>query len=187
MSSLNPEIIAKWDERLVDELVELHSFSFPAHMQVSNPNEYFMDGLREDGTINIVLRSEVNRMVGHLLAYPQSSVFAELRQWDPAMEDDSSGLYLEMIQVLPEQRGKRIAKRLFERMALEAEKRGFKKLSMHARKANRMDEMIRTLFPENRFLRTIENWLGTGEPFEYIETTILFNGLNRETEYEKGS
>jgi len=163
----------------------LHSSAFPANMQLSNPIEYFMEGLREKGTINIILQSAQHGIVGHFLAYPQSWVFRELRKWDPAMEDNPKGLYLEIIQILPEQRRQGGATRLFGRMALEAKRRGFTSLSMHARKMNGMDEMIRKLFPESRFLRTVENWLGKGEPFEYIETPPRCNALNRRPTNEK--
>lgn len=174
------EFVAEYNEMLVAELAKLHPLSFPAHMLHSDPVEYFTEGLRDEGAINFVLQSPANRIVGHLLAYPQSSVYEELRRWDPAMEDDPEGLYLEIIQVLPEQRRTGNATRLFERMALEAPERGFTRLSMHARKRNGMDEMIRKLFPENRFVRTVENWLDTGESFEYIETTTRFDtSLNR--------
>ena len=164
------KIVADCDEKLVVQLAQLHSSAFPANMQLSNPIEYFMEGLREKGTINIILQSAQHGIVGHFLAYPQSSVLKELRKWDPVMEDNPKGLYLEIIQILPEQRRQGGATRLFGRMALEAKRRGFTSLSMHARKMNGMDEMIRKLFPESRFLRTVENWLGKGEPFEYIET-----------------
>lgn len=181
MSLLEVEVVAAdGDERLIEELARLHVSAFPAHLRLPDPVAYFTEGLRDAGTVNLILRS-ADRLAGHLLAYPQSSVYRELRQWDPAMEDDPRGLYLEIVQVLPRQRGMGIATRLFERMAREARRRGFTRFSMHARKTNGMDRMIGKLFPESRSMRTVENWLGTDEPFEYIETTTRFvDAMDRE-------
>lgn len=175
MDALVIETGAGYDERLLDALAELHQQAFPAHMRLSDPVAYFREGFLAEGSINIVLHSAAGKIAGHLLAFPQSSVYEELRQWDPAMRDDPGGLYLDLIQVHPRQRKRGAATRLFRLMALEAGKKGYAKLSMHARKTNRMDERIRKLFPGAHFLRTIENWFDTGEPFEYIETTLQFN------------
>lgn len=158
-------------------LVDLHRQAFPGHMQAADPAGYFTEALADESNLNIVLQDELGAVIGYLLAIPQSRACEELRPWDPAMQDDPERLYLEMIQVLPEQRGKNHAFRLFQAVCAEAEKRGIFRLSMHARTITGLNDYLRRLFAEIRFLRRLENWYGSGEPFDYLEATTTLNAL----------
>lgn len=171
MSSLIIQPVTGACPDLIAALVELHRQAFPAHMQTADPSGYFAEALADERNVNIVMRDQAGTLIGYLLGIPQSLVFEELRQWDPAMQDDPDRLYLEMIQALPAPRGSNRALPLFQAMGAEAEKRNFFKVSMHARTVTGFNEYLHRIFADIRFLRRLENWYGFGEPFDYLEAT----------------
>jgi ribosomal protein S18 acetylase RimI-like enzyme len=155
----------------VADLVELHRQAFPAHMQSGDPESYFAEALADERNLNIVMQDQSGAIIGYLLAIPQSLVVEELRPWDPDLRDDPDRMYLEMIQIHPERRGRNHALRLFQAVCTEAEKRNIYKLSMHARTVTGLNDYLHRIFAEIRFLRRLENWYGSGEPFDYLEAT----------------
>ena len=185
MSALKIQTVTGYDEKLVVELVELQKKAFPAHMQLAEPARYYADGLRDDNSMNIVMHDQNDKLIGHLQAFPQSSVYEELTRWDPAMQDDPERVYLDIIQVLPEQRQRSNGLRLFQAVCAEAEKRNIFKLSMHARTITGLSEYLHRIFAEIRFLRRIENWYGFGEPFDYLEATTTLRAAANST-YRQG-
>jgi ribosomal protein S18 acetylase RimI-like enzyme len=164
---------------LVTALTEIHRKAFPPNMQFADAPRYFEEALGDERNLNILLQEQTGTVLGYLLAIPQSLVFEELRQWDPEMQDDPERLYLDIIQVLPEQRRRNHALRLFQAICAEAEKRNIFKLSMHARTATGLNTYLHRIFAEIRFLRQLENWYGFCEPFDYLEaTTTLKTTVN---------
>lgn len=155
----------------VAALVELHRQAFPAHMQSADPASYFAEALGDERHLNIVMQDPAGTVIGYLLAIPQSLVFEELRPWDPGMRDDPERMYLEMIQVLPGQRGSKRGLSLIRMACAEAEKRNIFNLSMHARTTTGWSGYLHRVFAQVRFLRRIENWYDSGEPFDYLEAT----------------
>jgi hypothetical protein len=121
----------------------------------------------------IVLRNQEEKVIGYIVAIPQTNVYKDLKEYDPAMEDDPARFYVETIQTLPGQRQTFGVMRLLYGMCEEGERRGFNKFSMHARKLNGLSDMILKVSVTARRLRTIENWYGYGEPFDYIELTYV--------------
>jgi ribosomal protein S18 acetylase RimI-like enzyme len=176
MSILALQAVTGASSDRIAALVDLHQRAFPAHLQSADPARYFAEALGDERNLNILMRDGTGTVIGYLLGIPQSQVFEELRRWDPRMRDDPERLYLDIIQVSPEQRGKSHALRLFQAVCAEAERRGYFKLSMHARTTNGINLYLQRIFAEIRFLRRIENWFGFGEPFDYMEaTTVLRN------------
>ncbi|HEY7746154.1 MAG TPA: GNAT family N-acetyltransferase [Desulfuromonadales bacterium] len=110
---------------LVAALTEIHRKVFPPHMQFDDAPRYFEEALADERNLNILLQDQNGTLIGYLLGIPQSHVFEELRQWDPEFQDDPERLYLEMIQILPEQRGSKLGLRLIQRVCAEAEKKEY--------------------------------------------------------------
>jgi ribosomal protein S18 acetylase RimI-like enzyme len=160
---------------LIAALVELHQQAFPAHLQSAEPQRYFAEALGDERNLNIVMHDQAGTVIGYLLGIPQSQTFEELRAWDPAMQDDPERMYLEMIQVLPGQRGSKRGLCLIQAACAEAEKRNIFRLSMHARTTTGWNQYLHRIFAEIRFLRRIENWYGFGEPFDYLEATTTLS------------
>jgi ribosomal protein S18 acetylase RimI-like enzyme len=155
----------------VAALVELHRQAFPSPMQSTDPESYFAGALGDRRNLNLVMQDRAGTVIGYLLAIPQSLAVEELRPWDPEMRDDPDRMYLEMIQVLPAQRGRNHALRLFQAVCTEAEKRNIFKLAMHARTVTGLNDYLHRIFADIRCLRRLENWYGSGEPFDYLEAT----------------
>ena len=170
MSMVTAQIV-DGNHDLVTELVELHKIAFPPHMQLREPARYFAEGLLGERHINVLLKSREGKVTGYLLGIPHSHVFEELRQWDPDLQDDAERMYLDIIQILPEQRGNNLGLYLIQKTCEEAEKRKIFKLSMHARSTTGWARYLLRIFSEIRFLRRIENWYGSGEPFDYLEAS----------------
>ena len=126
-------------------------------MQFDQPYQYYTEGSGDPSNINIVMTTPNGKVSGYLLAIPQSRIFDELRRWDIEMQGDPCRLYLEMIQILPEQRGNKLGLRLIREVCEEAEKRNFSNLSMHARVITGWSKYLLRIFAEIRVLRRIEN------------------------------
>jgi hypothetical protein len=173
MSGITIQAIKDYDATLVKELLELEQRAFPPGMQFTEGEAYYADCLKEEANINIIMRNNEGKVIGYVVAMPQSSVYEILKRYDPDMEDDPERFYVETIQTFPGQRQAFGVMRLLYGMCEEAEKRGFNKFSMHARKLNGLSDMILKVSITARRLRTIENWYGYGEPFDYIELTYV--------------
>lgn len=179
MSTFTTRAVTGASPGLVAALTEIHRKSFPPNMQFADAPRYFEEALDDERNLNILLQDQTGTVLGYLLAIPQSLVFEELRQWDPEMQDDPERLYLEMIQILPGQRGSNRSLFLHQKLCAEAEKRNFFKLSMHARTTTGWSGYLGRIFAEVRFLRQLENWYGFCEPFDYLEaTTTLKTTVN---------
>jgi ribosomal protein S18 acetylase RimI-like enzyme len=174
MSSIKIEIITGYDEKLIAQLVELQKKALPPHMQITEPATYYKEGLQDRNNINVIMRDR-HKVIGYLLGIPQGNVYEELRHWDPEMGDDPERLYLDMIQVLPEERRNKRGLALIQTVCAEAEKRNLFKLSMHARTNTGWSKYLQNLFADIRFLRQIENWYDFGEPCDYLEATTSLN------------
>ncbi len=173
MSAATVEVVNDFDPALVKELLALEQQAFPPEMQFAEGESYYTDCLRDKANINIVMRNHDGKVIGYVVAIPQSNMYEYLKKHDPVMEDDPERFYVETIQTLPGQRQAFGVMRLLYGMCEEAERRGFNKFSVHARKLNGLSEMILKVTSTARRLRTIENWYGYGEPFDYIELTYV--------------
>lgn len=171
MNSTSVRTVTGARPELVAALTQMHRRTFPPQMQFADAPGYFEEALADGRNLNILLQDQDGAAIGYLLGIPQSHVFEELRRWDPQMRDDPERVYLDIIQVLPEQRGRNHAWHLFQALCAEAERRGVFKLSMHARTATGLNAYLHRIFAEVRFLRRLENWYGFCEPFDYLEAT----------------
>ena len=107
--------------------------------------------------------------VGYVLAVPQSEACEELKIYDPEMQSNDDTFYVDTIMTMLRERQFFGIMLLLDKMAEEAAKRGINKFSMHARKSNGLSRLILRKFPLTKRIRTIDNWHGWGEPFDYIE------------------
>ncbi len=171
MSSITTEIVCRFDENLLEDLVHLEKAAFPASMVNAEGARYYQKCLEDANNINVIMRDNDGKIIGYVVAIPQSKVFKVLQQYDPEMRDDPERLYVDTIQTMPGKRKVFGIFKLLDAIFEEAGKRGLNKFSMHARKSNGLSNFILKVFPTAKCLRTIENWYGWGEPFDYIEGT----------------
>jgi len=168
MSSVRIEVVHTFDQCLIESLATLEEKTYPPRMRVENMDEYYRECLEDTANINVVMYDD-DELIGYVVSIPHDVAYEALREYDPEMKRDPKRFYTDTIQTLP---GKRkplgILKMLYV-MSEEAGRRGINKFSMHARTTNGLSRMIQRVFETARVLRTIENWYGYGEPFDYIE------------------
>lgn len=168
---LTTEIVTSHDQQLANELIALQQSAFPPQMQFKDPERYYQDALNDKRNINVVVRSPQGALLGYLFALPQSEVYGELLQCDPQMQDDPDCMYIDIIQTHPGSRQFSGFMGLASGVCQETRRRGYLRLSMHARTSNGLNKVIRKLLPDSISLRRIENWYSSGEPFDYIEAS----------------
>jgi hypothetical protein len=88
MSGITIQAIKDYDATLVKELLELEQRAFPPEMQFTEGEAYYADCLKEEANINIIMRYNEGKVIGYVVAMPQSSVYEILKRYDPDMEDD---------------------------------------------------------------------------------------------------
>jgi hypothetical protein len=171
MNIFTIEVVKNYDPMLVKELWLLEKQAFPPRMQYTEGESYYIECLKDKANINVVMRDNEGKVIGYVVAIPQSNVYEILKQYDPDMKDDPERLYVDTIQILPGKRQAFGIMKLINALIEEASKRGLNKFSMHVRKSNGLSRIILRLFPSTVCLRTIDNWYNFGEPFDYIEGT----------------
>ncbi|MDZ4164520.1 MAG: adenosylmethionine decarboxylase, partial [Smithellaceae bacterium] len=167
---LKVEVLKEATDDIVNQIVGLGKITFPVASNGDNISDYYAD-LNNQDYINIVLKRR-DEIVGYLLAVPQHDACSYQKDSDPLMIERSDMFYVDAIQIIPGASNAIgfiiLLKKLFE----EAGNSGINKFSMHARKANGLSRLILKLFPKTRSLRSLPNFEGTGEVFEYIETEL---------------
>jgi len=162
------EIVHHYQSDLVDELTSLQKDAFPPHMQFEAPGDYYRQGLSDKSNINVLIRSAGGGVAGYLLALPQARAAAELRPWDPTIEEDPDAMYIDIIQTSPEHRQMFSFVQLMAGACAETKRRGFSRLSAHVRTRNGLSRLVRKLLPDSSCYRRLENWYDSGEAFEFI-------------------
>lgn len=171
----NIEIVTKYGERELADILMLEKECFPADWQYPEAAEYYGAMLSDSENVNIFLRED-GETVGYLLARPFTSVVQELRESDPQLTDKSEAFYyVETIQVSPAYQGKGGARRLLLETGEAVVQRGVNRFAIHARTTNGLHEIIKKVFAGSITVsRKIESWRwANGEPYEYIEWEIM--------------
>lgn len=154
---------------LVTAAENLERSSFPEKMQ--SGRETLEEIIEEPGSIHIFLKDkQTGNYFAYTLAVPASSELGALQPWDPQFIAEEGSLYVESTAVKLEYRKMGSYGVLLERLIQEARRRGIKKLVRHARQ--------KTLSPilQARYglkpIRTIDNWQGWWESFDYFEQSL---------------
>jgi HEAT repeat protein/ribosomal protein S18 acetylase RimI-like enzyme len=164
----NIEIISQLDESILQDILSVEKASFPDQMQ-SNLED-LRKTLENPNGIQIVVRSQ-DKVIGYLSSKPQKEAYEELKNWDPEIDQEDQTLYVESIAIKPEARDLRTFLKLGRVFIEEAKKRGYKKITMHARVATGLSSILQKRYGA-KALRKIENWHNFEEPFEYLEINL---------------
>jgi ribosomal protein S18 acetylase RimI-like enzyme len=108
---------------------------------------------------------------GFVVALPVGEVFDELAPYDSELKNNEGNLYVYDIAISPSKRNLPNFLNLVRKLLSEATLRGYKKLIMHTRKSEGLSGILQKRYGAQK-LRTIENWCGYGEPFDYLEMTL---------------
>jgi hypothetical protein len=166
------EVVHAFDESILKDIISVNRASFPSGWVYSDAVQYYRDMLHKTDSIHILLKHE-GKSVGYLLAIPHNDAVLELKNDDPEMKDDPMKYYIETTSILPDYRGKKGFSKILERLIEECRKRKITKISLHARVATGLSEIIQRKFKVTE-VRRIERWpyYNFEEPTDYIEALI---------------
>ena len=126
---------------------------------------------KNEKNIRIVLKDvETNKMLGYVLGVLPESEVETLQEWDPDFSPRKGDLYVESVAVIPETQSKGAISYLYDRLMEKAKELGFKRILRHGRRST-SSPIIKYKYKVEP-LRTIENWQGWGEPFDYFEIPV---------------
>jgi ribosomal protein S18 acetylase RimI-like enzyme len=163
------EIISRLNEDVLQDILSVEQESFPPQMQ--SDVEDLRQTLENPNGIQIVIKSQEGNVIGYLSSKPQKDAYEELKKWDPEINQEDHTLYIESIAIKPEARNLTTFLTLGKALIEEAKKRGYTKITMHARIAGNLSAVLQKRYGA-KVLRKIENWHNFGEPFEYLEINL---------------
>ncbi len=162
MNKANQIILEKeLEENLIHEIAVLESEVF--HKSLAWEESELRHILGMSDTISVIAYDENARIAGYLLAVNLSDEIEELKEADPEILEIPNALYLNNIVVRPDTRGKGIFSLMVQKFLNAVPD---KTIALHASTAN--SSSVGMQKNGARFVRRIENWYGSGEPFDYL-------------------
>ena len=169
-SEMGVEIVTKSSETVISQIINLGKATYPISSN-GDKHSFYSDDLNNRNYINLVLKRE-GTIVGYLLAYPQNEACLNLINWDPRMSRNQGMYYIDTVQTMPDERNSGGFLMLLYRLFEELRRRDIFEISAHLRQSNGLNRKILKLFPTARYLHTIENFMNTGEAYDYMESPI---------------
>lgn len=172
-SELSVAEVNGFDEESLKSILFLEKECFPPDWQYPNADEHYKEVLEDAENINIFLKED-SQVIGYVLARFHNKEMEELKEADPELKEKEDTFYIETVQMLPEKRKMGGLKKLIAAVCEEAERRGVRSFSIHARTVNGLHDAIKNIFEGKiTMVRQIESWkYAAGEPYEYIEWHI---------------
>lgn len=162
------EMISKFDEKTLEEILKVEQASFPEEMQ--EDIEGIKEVLNNEQGIQIIAKNEKQEIVSYFSSSPLEDVYKELKDYDSELKLEKDVLYVSSIGTMPEFRDMRILLKTFRIAQEQAKEKGFKKIAAHVRVKNGFSDLLQKKGAKK--LRTIENWYNFGEPFDYLEIEL---------------
>lgn len=140
-------------------------------LKTFDAEEWRREKLRDPESINVIYQGEGGEVGAYILAVPHEVSVADplIRVFDPQFQShDIRFYYIDAIESDPKKNHGSVMIKLINTMVREANRRGVKNFSMHTRKLSGLSTVIMHVYPA-KLIRTVENWYGFGEPFDYLE------------------
>ena len=180
------ELITALDEKeeFLEKLVRIQDWSFTDEFKngcTFKPHEIREFVRDKDKVLITVMENGI--LCGFVMAEPYRSAFEYMLAYDKRMETPSGEdhkYYVSTIVVPPSRRKKLdyfiLVRALVEELVV---KRDIRNLTMHAKKSNRYSARIQKFSESSEVKRTIHNFMGTGESFDFIEMTVSNKDIER--------
>ena len=127
--------------------------------------------LENPRAITIALRDrETQNIIGFISALPNSDVYDELYNDDPAFENNPQKLYVYDIAIDEDARGLKNFLGLVRPLIEQAKGQGFQALTMHTRTSEGLSDVLQKRYGA-RLVRIMENWQGWGR-YDYLELDL---------------
>lgn len=156
------------DEKLFQEFVDIDKKIFP---DMSIEEDELRESFESDG-VQVVLRDHNNDLIGYLLSVPYEQAILFLQQEDPLLVLRENTLYIESIGILPYHRSLKNILSIWGSLKDHAIKKGYKTVNGHFRVSQGLSQVVQKRL-KGKYFRTIDNWVGYGEPFDYIEIGLV--------------
>jgi len=127
--------------------------------------------IEKPGAITVVIKNKEKNIFGFVIALPNDEVYEELHSDDPDFISDPSRLYVYDIAIGNKNRSLANFINLTKALIKEARARNFKILSMHTRTSEGLSSILQKRYHAKK-LRTLDDWQGYKEPFDYLEMEI---------------
>jgi predicted GNAT superfamily acetyltransferase len=88
------------------------------------------DNLQNLNNMNLIVEDD-GEIIGYVLCIPQKEAIGYLKNDDPLMQDCHEMCYVDQIAIVEDKRGRAVFTFILDNLAVEAEKRGFKRWSTH--------------------------------------------------------
>ena len=126
--------------------------------------------MEKPGALTVAIRNN-EKILGFIVALPNSEVYEELHDDDPEFTPDPDRLYVYDLAIGKEKRSLSNFLDLVRKLKGEASARNFKGLTMHTRVGEGLSGILQKRYGA-KLLRTIDDWQGYGEPFDYLELEL---------------
>ncbi len=154
------EEISRINSDLIEKINQLEKVCFPEELQTPAEEYLAMKGL------HFVLKKD-NQIIGNLSAVETEEI--------PSLVDrnhlNKETLYVWTIAIKPEARSLKNFNKLIKELYEKAKERKIKKLVMHARVNEHLSDILQARYGAKK-IRRVENWLESGEPFDYLEIDL---------------
>jgi len=159
------------NSRIVRNLVCLEKKCLPMEMRNADSVKYYNQVLCDTKNVNLLLKHK-NKIVGFLVAKEYRQAYDNLANHDQDLrEKKTKYYYIDFMQIQPRFKvngGLNLLVWKLIESALEKNLAGF---CLHARKKNGISSLIQKTF-RGKKIHSIDNWLGFGEEFDYLEIAV---------------
>ncbi len=154
------EEVNRVNQELIDQINRLEEECFPEALRTPAEEYLRMRGL------HLLLKKE-NEIVGNISAIETKEV--------PSLVDpnhlNKETLYVWTIAIKPEERSLKTFYNLIKEFTKKVQERKIKKLVMHTRVNEHLSDVLQSRYGAKK-IRREENWLDSGEPFDYLEIDL---------------
>ncbi len=169
MESLNIHKQESVNEKLIDEMVELDKKCFPGGLFIQK--EDLTPMLENPDLVLDVVRGSDDKLIGYAYGMPLRDVFEELKEADVDLQDEEGVLYLYSTATDPENRSLEMFFRLIKGFEDKVRQKGYKKIQRHSRVTEGYSAILQKRY-DYKYIRTMENWMHSGEKFDFLEKEI---------------
>ena len=164
------EVVKKNSKNTIFQLMCLEEKCFPLEMRNADSYKYYSELLDNSKNISVLLKYK-DRIVGLMVAREYEKVFDILANHDPDLRAKKEYLYVDVLQIHPRFRLNGGLMLLISKLVEGAIKKRVKGICIHARKKNGLSELMQK-FLKGKKMHSIDNWLGFGEQFDYLEMAL---------------
>jgi hypothetical protein len=163
----DPSTVSREVTEQILKLTEEDVDSIEPEVNVDEALKYY----RDPGCVLLLVRSKDQKIVGYISALPMDRSYTIQHALDPLAVSDPKKLFIESFIIAREFRNIALflkSTRLFLQRAKEL---GYSHIAMHARISNGLSNIMQRKF-NGVIYRTLDNFVDTGESFDYIEVEL---------------